>query len=126
MVNGAGLAMATMDVIKNHGGDPANFLDVGGGSNIEKIALALNILLQHKHVKSILINIFGGILKCDLIAQALAEATQKVKLDKPIVIRMQGTNVNKGKEILSQVKNIEMLLEDDLEKAAEAAVQLSK
>src|SRR3990172_5202932 len=102
LVNGAGLAMATMDIIKHAGSEPANFLDVGGGASAEMVENAFRILLSDKHVKAVLINIFGGILRCDILAQGIVEAAKKVAIKVPMVIRMEGTNVDKGKEILNQ------------------------
>lgn len=101
MVNGAGLAMATMDIIKHHGGDPANFLDVGGGATTEKVTEAFKIILSDENVKGILINIFGGIMKCDVIANGVVEAAKQIDLDRPLVVRLEGTNVELGKEILA-------------------------
>ena len=100
MVNGAGLAMATMDIIKHYGGDPANFLDVGGGATAEKVTEAFKIILSDKNVKGIFVNIFGGIMKCDVIATGVVEAAQQVGLSVPLVVRLEGTNVELGKEIL--------------------------
>jgi len=102
MVNGAGLAMATMDIIKLAGGEPANFLDVGGGANVEQIANAFRILMADEDVKAVFINIFGGILRCDRLAQGLVEAGKLVELNVPIVVRMEGTNVEEGRRILSE------------------------
>lgn len=101
MVNGAGLAMATMDIIKYYGGEPANFLDVGGGATAEKVAGAFNILLSDKEVKGIMVNIFGGIMKCDVIAEGIVEASRKVGVSVPLVVRLEGTNAERGKEILA-------------------------
>ncbi|HLH75259.1 MAG TPA: ADP-forming succinate--CoA ligase subunit beta [Candidatus Binataceae bacterium] len=100
MVNGAGLAMATMDIVKYYGAEPANFLDVGGGANAEKVAAAFRILLSDARVKGVLINIFGGIMRCDVLAQGVVEAAREVKLKLPLVVRMEGTNVEQGKQIL--------------------------
>ena len=102
LVNGAGLAMATMDIIKLHGGEPANFLDVGGGATKEKVANAFKIILKDPKVKAILVNIFGGIMKCDVIAEGVIAAAQELSLKVPLVVRLEGTNVEKGKEILSK------------------------
>ena len=102
MVNGAGLAMATMDIIKFYGGSPANFLDVGGGATTEKVTAAFKILLADKNVKAILVNIFGGIMKCDVVATGVVEAAKQVKLSVPLVVRLEGTNVELGKRILSE------------------------
>lgn len=100
MVNGAGLAMATMDIIKLNGGEPANFLDVGGGANVDQISTAFKILNEHPNVETLLVNIFGGILKCDLLADGIIQAAQRVGLKKTLVVRMSGTNSEKGSQIL--------------------------
>lgn len=102
MVNGAGLAMATMDIIKHYGGDPANFLDVGGGATAEKVTEAFKIILSDQNVKGIFVNIFGGIMKCDIIATGVVEAAKQVELQVPLVVRLEGTNVDLGKKILSE------------------------
>ena len=102
MVNGAGLAMATMDIIKQAGANPANFLDVGGGANAEQVENGFRIILSDPNVKGILINIFGGILRCDVLAQGVVQAAQKVKLNVPVVVRMEGTNVDEGRRILAE------------------------
>ena len=102
MVNGAGLAMATMDIIKFYGGSPANFLDVGGGATTEKVTAAFKILLSDKNVKAILVNIFGGIMKCDVVASGIVAAAKEVKLSVPLVVRLEGTNVELGRKILSE------------------------
>jgi succinyl-CoA synthetase beta subunit len=102
MVNGAGLAMATMDIIKHYGGDPANFLDVGGGATAEKVTEAFKIILSDQNVKGIFVNIFGGIMKCDVIASGIVEATKQVGLELPLVVRLEGTNVDLGKKILNE------------------------
>jgi succinyl-CoA synthetase beta subunit len=102
MVNGAGLAMATMDIIKHYGGDPANFLDVGGGATAEKVTEAFKIILSDQNVKGIFVNIFGGIMKCDVIANGVVEATKQVGLELPLVVRLEGTNVELGKKILNE------------------------
>lgn len=102
MVNGAGLAMATMDIIKHYGGDPANFLDVGGGATTEKVTEAFKIILSDQNVKGIFVNIFGGIMKCDIIANGVVEATKQVGLELPLVVRLEGTNVDLGKKILKE------------------------
>src|SRR5690625_585130 len=102
MVNGAGLAMSTMDIIKHYGGDPANFLDVGGGATAEKVTEAFKIILSDSNVKGIFVNIFGGIRKCDIIAEGVVEATKQVGLEIPLVVRLEGTNVKLGKEILNE------------------------
>ena len=123
MVNGAGLAMATMDIIKLKGSSPANFLDVGGGASKEKVSGALKIIISDKDVKAILINIFGGIMRCDIIAEGIVEAVNEMKLDKPLIVRLEGTNVKRGKEILSN-SGLEIVTAKDLEDAAEKAVSL--
>jgi succinyl-CoA synthetase beta subunit len=102
MVNGAGLAMSTMDIIKHYGGNPANFLDVGGGATTEKVAEAFKIILSDENVKGIFVNIFGGIMKCDVIAQGVIEATKQVGLELPLVVRLEGTNVELGKKLLNE------------------------
>ncbi|MFC4557101.1 ADP-forming succinate--CoA ligase subunit beta [Virgibacillus kekensis] len=102
MVNGAGLAMSTMDIIKHYGGDPANFLDVGGGATAEKVTEAFKIILSDSNVKGIFVNIFGGIMKCDVIAEGVVEATKQVGLEIPLVVRLEGTNVELGKKILDE------------------------
>ena len=104
MVNGAGLAMATMDIIKLYGKEPANFLDVGGGASKEKVAEAFKIILSDKNVKGILINIFGGIMRCDVLAKGVVEAAKEMKLNIPLVVRLAGTNFEEGKKILNRVK----------------------
>ena len=123
MVNGAGLAMATMDIIKLKGSSPANFLDVGGGASKEKVSGALKIIISDKDVKAILINIFGGIMRCDIIAEGIVEAVNEMKLDKPLIVRLEGTNVERGKEILSN-SGVEIVTAKDLEDAAEKAVSI--
>ncbi|MGF2615635.1 ADP-forming succinate--CoA ligase subunit beta [Rossellomorea vietnamensis] len=102
MVNGAGLAMATMDIVKHYGGDPANFLDVGGGATAEKVTEAFKIILSDENVKGIFVNIFGGIMKCDIIAEGVVEAAKQVELKVPLVVRLEGTNVDLGKKILNE------------------------
>jgi len=117
MVNGAGLAMSTMDVIKLYGGNPANFLDVGGGATAEKVTAAFRILLSDSQVKGVLVNIFGGIMKCDVIAAGVIEAVKQVKLGVPLVVRLEGTNVEKGKQMLADSK-LPIIAADDLDDAA--------
>ncbi len=102
LVNGAGLAMATMDIIKLYGAEPANFLDVGGGATTEKVTEAFKLMLRNPKVQAILVNIFGGIMKCDVIAQGVVEAARQVKLAVPLVVRLEGTNVDLGKRILAE------------------------
>ncbi len=124
MVNGAGLAMATMDIVKLAGGEPANFLDVGGGANVEQIANAFRILMADEDVKAVFINIFGGILRCDRLAQGLVEAGKIVELRVPIVVRMEGTNVNEGKEILAN-SGMNFISAEDMWDGAKKAVELA-
>ena len=121
LVNGAGLAMATMDIIKFYGGEPANFLDVGGGATEEQVTEAFKILIADKHVKAILVNIFGGIMKVDIIAQGIINAAKTVKLSVPLVVRLEGTNVERGKQLLKD-SGIELIAADDLAEAAQKAV----
>ncbi len=125
MVNGAGLAMATMDIIKVSGGAPANFLDVGGGATAEKVTAAFKIILADPKVKGILINIFGGIMKCDIIANGVVTAAREVHIKVPVVVRLQGTNVDLGKKILEE-SGLPLISEDDLTKAAKKIVELSR
>ena len=121
MVNGAGLAMATMDTINYFGGSAANFLDVGGNAKKEQITEALRILNSDKHVKSILINIFGSIMRCDVVAQGIVDAVREMKLDLPLIVRLEGTNVAKGKEILKS-SGLNIIPANDLGDAAKKAV----
>ena len=122
MVNGAGLAMATMDIIKHSGGEPANFLDVGGGANEEQIENAFRILVSDKKVKAILINIFGGILRCDILAAGVVAATKKINLQIPVVIRMEGTNMAEGHQILKD-SGLNFIIGQGMKDAAKKAVQ---
>ncbi|HYK65379.1 MAG TPA: ADP-forming succinate--CoA ligase subunit beta, partial [Patescibacteria group bacterium] len=122
MVNGAGLAMATMDIVKLYGAEPANFLDVGGGASTEKVAAAFRILLADQRVKGVLINIFGGIMRCDVLAQGVVEAAKQVKLSAPLVVRMEGTNVVEGKKILAE-SGIKVIAASDMADAAKRIVQ---
>ncbi|MCH7650619.1 MAG: ADP-forming succinate--CoA ligase subunit beta [Nitrospinae bacterium] len=122
MVNGAGLAMATMDIIKHSGGEPANFLDVGGGANEEQIENAFRILVSDKKVKAILINIFGGILRCDILAAGVVAATKKINLQVPVVIRMEGTNMAEGHQILKD-SGLNFIIGQGMKDAAKKAVQ---
>jgi succinyl-CoA synthetase beta subunit len=124
MVNGAGLAMATMDIIKLAGGEPANFLDVGGGANAEQIRNAFKILMSDKKVKAVLINIFGGILRCDVLAQGVIAAVKELGVPVPIVIRMEGTNVVEGKRLLGESK-MNFTTADSMDEAAKRVVQLA-
>ena len=117
MVNGAGLAMATMDLIKLHGGEPANFLDVGGGATTERVKMAIDIIMENPNVDAILINIFGGIVRCDVIAEGITEAVKSTAIDIPIVVRLQGTNVDLGKKILEE-SGMKIISASDLTDAA--------
>src|SRR5215212_4517351 len=121
LVNGAGLAMATMDIIKFYGGSPANFLDVGGGATEEQVTHAFKLLVSDEHVKAILVNIFGGIMKCDVIAQGIINAAKTVKLSVPLVVRLEGTNVERGKQLLKE-SGLALIAADDLADAARKAV----
>ena len=125
MVNGAGLAMATMDIIKLFGSEPANFLDVGGGASKEKVAAAFKIILSDKNVKGILINIFGGIMKCDVIAQGVVDAVKETNLSVPLVVRLAGTNVELGKEILKDSK-LKIISANNLADAAKKIIEATK
>ncbi len=125
LVNGAGLAMATMDIIKLHGGEPANFLDVGGGANQEKVSHAFKIILKDPRVKAILVNIFGGIMKCDVIAEGIIAAAKELQLRVPLVVRLEGTNVEKGKQILSS-SGLKVIPAEDLTDAAKKAVAAAR
>ncbi|BBH10160.1 ATP citrate lyase family protein [Prunus dulcis] len=122
MVNGAGLAMATMDIIKLHGGTPANFLDVGGNASENQVVEAFKILTSDEKVKAILVNIFGGIMKCDVIASGIVNAAKQVKLEVPVVVRLEGTNVDQGKRILKE-SGMALITAEDLDDAAEKAVK---
>ena len=125
MVNGAGLAMATMDIIKLYGSEPANFLDVGGGASKEKVSAAFKLILSDKNVKGILINIFGGIMRCDVIAQGVLEAAKETNLKVPLVVRLAGTNFQEGKDILDK-SGLKILSASDLNDAAKKIVELIK
>ena len=125
MVNGAGLAMATMDIIKLYGQEPANFLDVGGGASKEKVSAAFKIILSDKNVRGILINIFGGIMKCDVLAQGVVEAAKERKINVPLVVRLSGTNFEEGKKIL-QNSNLKIISADNLDGAAKKIVEAIK
>jgi succinyl-CoA synthetase beta subunit len=125
MVNGAGLAMATMDIIKLHGKEPANFLDVGGGASKEKVSAAFKLILSDKNVKGILINIFGGIMRCDVIAQGVIEAAKETNLEVPLVVRLAGTNFQEGKDILDK-SGLKILSASDLNDAAKKIVKAIK
>jgi len=123
MVNGAGLAMATMDIIKYYGGEPANFLDVGGGATTEKVTEAFKIILSDKNVKGIFVNIFGGIMRCDVIANGVVEAARQLGLDKPLVVRLEGTNVDLGKKILEE-SGLNIVAADSMADGAQKIVSL--
>ncbi|MCM3704212.1 MULTISPECIES: ADP-forming succinate--CoA ligase subunit beta [Cytobacillus] len=123
MVNGAGLAMATMDIVKHYGGDPANFLDVGGGATAEKVTEAFKIILSDKNVKGIFVNIFGGIMKCDIIANGVVEAAKQVGLNVPLVVRLEGTNVEMGKKILAE-SDIDIIAAESMADGAQKIVSL--
>ncbi|KAM1234451.1 hypothetical protein ACFX2I_004043 [Malus domestica] len=125
MVNGAGLAMATMDIIKLHGGTPANFLDVGGNASENQVVEAFKILTSDEKVKAILVNIFGGIMKCDVIASGIVNAAKQVKLEVPVVVRLEGTNVDQGKTILKE-SGMALITAEDLDDAADKAVKALK
>ena len=121
MVNGAGLAMATMDLIKLHGGDPANFLDVGGGATKERVAEAFKLILSNDNVSAILVNIFGGIVRCDLIAEGIIGAVKEVGVSVPVVARLEGTNVDKGRALLAD-SGLDIVAASDLTDAAQKVV----
>jgi succinyl-CoA synthetase beta subunit len=125
MVNGAGLAMATMDIIKLYGSEPANFLDVGGGATTEKVTEAFKIITSDPNVKGILVNIFGGIMRCDVIAEGVIAAVKEVGLQVPLVVRLEGTNVEKGKEIIRS-SGMDVIAADNLSDAAEKIVKAVK
>jgi succinyl-CoA synthetase beta subunit len=125
MVNGAGLAMATMDIIKLYGGLPANFLDVGGGATKERVTAAFKIILSDPQVKGVLVNIFGGIMKCDIIAEGIVSAAKEIKLHVPLVVRLEGTNVEKGKQILA-TSGLPIIAADNLADAAQKVVDATK
>ena len=125
MVNGAGLAMATMDIIKLYGKEPANFLDVGGGASKEKVSAALKIILSDKNVKGILVNIFGGIMRCDVLAQGVVDAAKEINIEVPLVVRLAGTNFKEGKEILDN-SGLELISAENLDDAAKKIVEAIK
>jgi len=125
MVNGAGLAMSTMDIIKLYGGEPANFLDVGGGATAERVTAAFKIILSDPNVKGVLVNIFGGIMKCDVIAEGVIAAAKEVQLNVPLVVRLEGTNVEKGKELLNN-SGLPIIAADNLADAAQKVVNETK
>jgi succinyl-CoA synthetase beta subunit len=125
MVNGAGLAMSTMDIIKLCGGEPANFLDVGGGATTEKVAAAFKILLSDPHVRAVLVNIFGGIMKCDVIATGIVQAARQIHLTVPLVVRLEGTNVDLGKQILAE-SQLDIVGASDMADAARKVVAAAR
>ena len=122
MVNGAGLAMATMDIIKLHGGEPANFLDVGGGADSEQVAEGFRIILSDPNVKAIFVNIFGGIMRCDFIAKGIIDAAKEIKLDVPVIVRLAGTNVGIGKKMLAESR-LDLITADDMNDGAIKAIK---
>jgi succinyl-CoA synthetase beta subunit len=121
MVNGAGLAMATMDIIKHFGGEPANFLDVGGGATAEKVTEAFKIILSDDKVRAVLVNIFGGIMRCDVIASGVIEAARQVQLALPVVVRLEGTNVELGRQMLKD-SGLNLIAASDMSDAAKKVV----
>ena len=125
MVNGAGLAMATMDIIKLYGAEPANFLDVGGGATTEKVTAAFKIITSDPKVKGILVNIFGGIMRCDVIAEGVLQAVKETNLQVPLVVRLEGTNVDAGKAIIAN-SGLNVIPADDLDDAAQKIVAAVK
>ena len=125
LVNGAGLAMATMDIIKLYGGEPANFLDVGGGATKERVAEAFKIILSDPHVKGVLVNIFGGIMRCDTIAEGIIAAAREMHISVPLVVRLEGTNVERGKDPAAE-SGLAIIPADDLADAAKKAVAAVK
>jgi succinyl-CoA synthetase beta subunit len=125
MVNGAGLAMATMDIIKLYGGSPANFLDVGGGATKERVTVAFKLILSDPNVEAILVNIFGGIMRCDVIAEGIVSAAREVNLHVPLVVRLEGTNVELGRKILSQ-SGLPLIAAENFEDAARKVVAALK
>ena len=124
MVNGAGLAMATMDLIKLHGGEPANFLDVGGDATSERATEAFKLILSNKNVAVILVNIFGGIVRCDMIAQGIISAVKEIGVSVPVVVRLEGTNVIKGRQLLES-SDLDIISADNLTDAAKKAVAVA-
>ncbi len=125
MVNGAGLAMATMDLIKLHGGQPANFLDVGGGATAERVTAAFELILSNKKVRAILVNIFGGIVRCDIIAEGIITAVKNVGVEVPVVVRLEGTNAPQAREML-KTSGLTITAAEDLTDAARSVVALAK
>jgi succinyl-CoA synthetase beta subunit len=125
MVNGAGLAMATMDIIKLYGGNPANFLDVGGGATSEQVTVAFKLIMSDPNVKALLVNIFGGIMRCDIIAEGIVQAAKDVGIKAPLVVRLQGTNVVEGREILKN-SGLNIISAERMDEAAEKVVEAAK
>jgi len=125
MVNGAGLAMATMDIIKLHGGEPANFLDVGGGATKERVSEAFKLILADSNVNAVLVNIFGGIMRCDIIAEGIVSAAKEIQIKVPMVVRLRGTNMDQGRKILEE-SGLKIISEGDLTQAAAKVVAASK
>jgi len=125
MVNGAGLAMATMDIIKLAGGEPANFLDVGGGANVETVRNGFNIILSDKNVKAVLINIFGGIVRCDRVANGVIEAVKTIDIKIPVVVRLEGTNAKEAADILEK-SGMDFIVAKDIQDAAQKVVDSIK
>ncbi len=125
MVNGAGLAMATMDSIKLHGGEPANFLDVGGGADVNQVREAFKLILADRKVKAVLVNIFGGIMKCDVIAQGIIQATQSIRIRVPLVVRLEGTNVEPGRKLLQEAK-LGLITASNMDDAAQKVVEAAR
>jgi succinyl-CoA synthetase beta subunit len=125
MVNGAGLAMATMDIIKHFGGEPANFLDVGGGATTDKVREAFKIIMSDPKVRAVLVNIFGGIMKCDVIANGVVEAARQIQLKAPLVVRLEGTNVDLGRKILSE-SGLDIIAASDMGDAAKKVVEAAR
>ena len=121
MVNGAGLAMSTMDIIKLHGGEPANFLDVGGGATADQVSEGFRIILSDPEVKAIFVNIFGGIMRCDFIAEGIITAAKEIELDVPLIVRLAGTNVDLGKKMLSE-SGLDLITADDMDSGARKSV----
>ena len=121
MVNGAGLAMSTMDIIKLHGGEPANFLDVGGGASAEQVAEGFRIILSDPEVKAIFVNIFGGIMRCDFIAEGIITAAKEIEIGVPLIVRLAGTNVDLGKKMLSE-SGLDLITADDMDSGARKSV----
>ena len=125
MVNGAGLAMGTMDIVALHGGFPANFLDVGGGATKERVAHAFKLILSDDKVKAVLVNIFGGIVRCDLIAEGIIAAVKEVGVEVPVIVRLEGTNADLGKKVLSE-SDVDVIAAESLTDAAEKAVKAAE